>query len=327
MTQWWQRRFARWLVRRVPPSDSIKLSRQNIFIFPSAAGFAYTGLLVLLWLVATNYENNLILAVVFLLAGIFVVSVLHTFFNLSGLTVKAVKTRPAFVGEDAEIELLIENAGPLAHENLLVSYVDKPPVIVNLIDQQKSTCKVYFTPSRRGRINPGRLLVQTWYPLGLLRAWTWLDLDIQTLVYPKPLSAGAMPTAETSAEEGRPDARALGVDDFFGFRDYQQGDSARQIAWKKLAQGRGVYTKEFATHLDHRRWIDWDYLGGMDREARLSRLCYWVLQAEKGSEDYGLRLPGVERSPSRGAFHRDELLKELALFELSSYEASLSNPT
>jgi uncharacterized protein (DUF58 family) len=53
----------------------------------------------------------------------------------------------------------------------------------------------------------------------------------------------------------------------------------------------------------------------MDRESRLSRLCFWVLQASKTSDEYGLRLPGFERSPANSAAHRLQLLKDLAVFE------------
>jgi uncharacterized protein (DUF58 family) len=58
----------------------------------------------------------------------------------------------------------------------------------------------------------------------------------------------------------------------------------------------------------------------MDREARLSRLCYWVLQVDAGNDEYGLRLPGIEIAPNRGPQHREEVLKILALFEVDADE-------
>jgi uncharacterized protein (DUF58 family) len=316
-------RFKRWLNRRVPPRRRIVLTRMNIFIFPSRAGFAFVGLLLLLWLVATNYENNLVMALVLLLTGLFVVSILHTFSNLSGACVTAIRAQPAFVGEDVEISLLIEHSGRREYENLLFNYPGKPPVIVNLPAAGGANLKLYFKPERRGWVNPGRLLVQTWYPLGLLRAWTWLDLDITALVYPKPLRAGPIPAATGAGEEGELSSAMTGGEDFHGLKGYQPGDSMRHIAWKSFARERGLYTKEYAASIDRRIWIDWDFLAGMDRESRLSRLCYWVLQSEQGTDNYGLRLPGIEIPPARGPAHRNRMLKELAVFELDQYETRL----
>jgi uncharacterized protein (DUF58 family) len=54
----------------------------------------------------------------------------------------------------------------------------------------------------------------------------------------------------------------------------------------------------------------------MDREARLSRLWYRVIQLSNSHDEYGLRLPGMEIEPGRGDKHRDALFKALALFEI-----------
>jgi uncharacterized protein (DUF58 family) len=51
----------------------------------------------------------------------------------------------------------------------------------------------------------------------------------------------------------------------------------------------------------------------MDTEARLSRLCAWVLAAGDAAE-IGLRLPGVEIPPGYGAAHRRACLEALALW-------------
>jgi len=48
-------------------------------------------------------------------------------------------------------------------------------------------------------------------------------------------------------------------------------------------------------------------------DARLSRLCAWVLAAEQQGLDYGLRLPGTHLAPAHGQAHRDACLRALAL--------------
>lgn len=310
------RLYQRWLNRRLPPRRVITLNRSNVFIFPSRAGFAFLFLAALLWLIATNYENNLVFMLTFLLISVFVVSVLHTYSNLAGIRLTAVRSKPAFVGEDAEFECLLEKNNHRRYENLLLNWRGMSPRIVNLTDQQQATIKLYQTSKQRGWLHPGRLLVQTYYPLGLIRAWTWLDLDTRSLVYPKPIKTGPVPFSPGSTGEGNTDIK-IGTDDFQGLRDYQPGESLRHVAWKQYAKAQGLYTKEYTTSTDRKIWLDWDFLAGMDTESRLSRLCYWVLEADKTGEEYGLRLPQLTIEPATGIDHREQMLKALALFGLS----------
>jgi uncharacterized protein (DUF58 family) len=92
----------------------------------------------------------------------------------------------------------------------------------------------------------------------------------------------------------------------------------RRIAWKSYARTEELQVKEFAAFVDRRVWLDYDHFAGMDRENRLSRLCSWVLKLSAGNDEYGLRLPGIEIPPGRGPEHRERLLRELALFEVTA---------
>src|SRR5690606_36386172 len=73
-----QSNYQRWLDRRLPEVASCRLRNRRLFIFPSAAGGLFAALLAVLWLTATNFENNLIFGLSFLLAGLFVVTIFHT---------------------------------------------------------------------------------------------------------------------------------------------------------------------------------------------------------------------------------------------------------
>ena len=102
-----QRRFRTWINRRIPPSRSVTLNQKRLFIFPSRAGLFYGICLLVMLLAAINFQNNLSYALTFLLATLFVLAVLHTFANLSGLTIRAVRAQPAFPGQQTEFELQV----------------------------------------------------------------------------------------------------------------------------------------------------------------------------------------------------------------------------
>lgn len=304
-----------WLDRRLPPANSVTLGLRTIFILPTREGMSFAMMMFLMVIAAINYQNSLIFAVAFLLGSLFVVSILHTYRNMSGLTISAGATRAAFAGEDAEFSVSISRSGERTFEAIQLGWDGSMLQVADLVDDEESKIRLYVETSKRGRLDPGRLLVQTNYPVGLFRAWSWVDLDMSALVYPRPQFAGSIPPALGISNEGELLHRE-GVDDFFGLREYRHGDGLRHIAWKSYARTNQLFTKQFAAYVDRRVWLEWDYFSGMDRESRLSRLCYWVVQLSKTANAYGLRLPGEEIAPASGPEHRQEVLKMLALYEL-----------
>jgi len=154
--------------------------------------------------------------------------------------------------------------------------------------------------------------VFTRYPVGFFHAWSYVDFGLATLVYPRPdPTAGLPPQGSRSAgEEGIP---IPGDEDFAMLRNYRAGDPPRQIAWKALARGDDLLTKEFQATASAQLWIDWLDAAAPDPEARLSILAHWVLETDRLGQAYGLRLPGVTITSGRGDAHRTRCLEALAL--------------
>ncbi len=259
--------FQAWLKKRVPAGSKVTLNQQNIVIFPTREGFYFIVLILFMMLAGINYQNSLIFALAFLLASMFMVSILHTFRNLAGLTLQGHRGTPVFAGEDCEFVVTLSREGKRLYEGVGIGWHPDMKQGVDLIDDAIVRQRVYVPASRRGLFNPGRLLVETFYPVGLFRAWSHIDLDLSAIVYPRPIAAGALPEHESMADEGEIVKRE-GVDDFFGLRDYQEGDGIRHIAWKTYARTEELQVKEFAAHVDRQVWLQWDALPGLDRESR-----------------------------------------------------------
>jgi uncharacterized protein (DUF58 family) len=199
------------------------------------------------------------------------------------------------------------------HFALRLQWPDSTEGLVNLVEGDSEKVQLHQAVGERGWYSPGRLLLESTYPLGLLRCWTWIDLDLYAMVYPRPLASPELPGLATD----KPDGAAVpvpGSDDFYGFRDYRQGDSMRQIYWKGLAKGQAVQSKQYGAYADRSVWLDWEMFAGLGAEQRLSHLCYWVLEFEQRDEEYGLRIPGVVIEPGVGEKQREEVLKALALY-------------
>lgn len=309
----WRDIMERWLSRRAPAARSVGLDHGKLFILPTRAGMAFLLVIALLWLLATNYENNLVFALTFLLVSLFAVLPVHTFANLSGVQLQLLEARPAFAGDYAEARIEVGREGQRSRERIRIFWPPEEGAELDLCEQSRAEVQVALPVIKRGRQRAPRLRVESRFPLGLFRCWSPVDLDIEFLVYPRPKSAGPLPVG-AAVGEGESEQKLRGGDDFAGLKPYRPGDSLRHLAWKQYAGGRDLYSKEYESGADARLWLDWDLLAGRDVETRLSNLCHWALQAEREQTPYGLRLPGSEIAPALGNPHLQRVLGALALF-------------
>jgi uncharacterized protein (DUF58 family) len=307
-------RWNRWLSRRIPPAASVLLNQRRIFIIPTRTGLAYGLALVLMLLAAINYQNSLAYGLTFLLASVFVVAILHTYRNLAGLSLHAGGAGAVFVGERARFRVRLESTGR-AHQAVAIGWPPAELRVLDVIESGISECDLHLPATRRGWLRPGRLRVESRFPLGILVAWSWVDLDQAALIYPRPLEGALPPTVAGLGDDEEDGSRALGrgADDYQGLKAYQPGDSKRRLHWKAYSRGQGLLVKDFAALTGRDIWLDLEALDG-DLETRLSLLCYWVLQFSERQQPFALRLPGCELGPDIGEAHRDACLRALALY-------------
>jgi uncharacterized protein (DUF58 family) len=315
----WHARFLRWVVRRIPPARNVILDHQNIFIIPNKQGLGFLFMLGLMFIGAVNYEASLAFALVFLLLGMFVLSIFYTFRNLAGLHVSAVPGAPVFAGEQAEIVVILNRHGSRLYESVQLGFPGSRKLVADLVHEREQRPSVFVPATRRGRFSPGRMVIETVFPFGICRAWSLIDLNFTCLVYPRPVECDLDWLLASQLHSGNT-TLTRGNDDFHNLREYQRGDSLKHVAWKNFARGQGMYTKEYSTNVDNRIWLRWDMFPDLGLEERLSRLCYCVLKLDASGLDFGLQLPGVTIAPAKGSRHYARLLETLALYRLEDAE-------
>ena len=308
------RKVGRWLDRRIPPDPRVTLSQRNVFIFPTRTALAFALLLALLTLGAINYQNALVYGVAFLLGAMFLVTILHTFRNLSGITLELLSAKPGFVGEDIGFRLRLTRPPGRARRGLRLGWPGALMRWVEIDEDDSAEVELYVRANRRGWFNPGRLLVETRYPLGLLRAWTWVDLDARALVYPAPRVTPLPPPRSRTGEEGAL-MDPVGADDFSGLRDYEAGDPVRHILWRQYARNEALVVKEYVGFVEPRSHFDLDAVHG-HLEEQLGQLAGWVVQARDRGLEFSLGLPGNDLAAGAGDAHAAQALRRLALFGL-----------
>jgi uncharacterized protein (DUF58 family) len=299
----------------VTAAGQVTIGQRQIFILPTRHGIAFALILLALLLAAINYGNALAYLLTFLLAGMAIVSLLHTQRNLLGLTVTVTGADPVFVGEPAAFHVCLANTG---RERLALRVESKGLVPAHLdLPARDTRCATLAVPAaRRGWLDCPRFVLASHYPLGITRAWTRrVHLPARCLVYPRPADDSTLNVAAAVEGEGSGSTRREG-EDFAGLRSYQPGDSPARISWKTLARGQGLHTKDFSAPAAESVWLDWEQFAPHDTETRLSLLTRALLEAEDAGLIYGLRLPGRAIDPDNGPAHRHRCLEALALHDL-----------
>ncbi len=320
----WQGRQTRWLNKRVPPIATLTLGRRTIFILPTPQGALIAIAALAISLIALAQRNVVATLLASLMLSLFLVCLILTYRNLSGLLIQSANTRRAsashhcFEGEQALFVLQLNpSATQRKHCQLEIGFESQSMTSIQLIQGLGTIVELHQPALKRGMMSAPRLLIASDYPLGLWRAWSRPDLSMQCLVYPRPIfcespdnvyhrhatQAGVLKAAVQS-----------GNDDFSGLREYQPGDTSRQIHWQSLARGHGLQTKQFVREKQPEIILNWEQFAGRDNEQILSCLCYQIVQLSRQQRVFGLRLPGVFEAPDKGDTHKHRLLRALALF-------------
>ncbi len=299
------------------------MGQRNIYILPSRPGLAFCATLGLLLLASINDQLSLGYMLTFLLTGAGLASMHSTHANLRGLSLDLKAPAAVFAGDDVQVELRLHNSGAARFgigvhvqggARSEIAWTDVPALghAVLALRYPSSSCGKQPLPT---------LQIVTRFPLGLFRAWSVWRPAAQAWVYPRPEQPA--PPFPAQQDSGVQAEQAVGASlqrgqDFEGVRGYRRGDSMRQVLWKKAAlsleQGNSqLWVRETHAPVAQTLWLDWRDGAGLTTEARASRLCAWLLAAERLQAPYGLRLPSGEWPPGLGAEHARLCLEQLSL--------------
>jgi uncharacterized protein (DUF58 family) len=301
-----------------------RLQRRRVYIFPTRQGILFGIVLLVMLIGAINYSNSMAYLLAFTLGSVYLVAMLHTYRNLRGLILNVKPAPPVFAGGEARFPLLLDNRGGGERLGLRVYPAPRagrraPPEghAIDVPPAQLQQDDISAAAPARGLLRAGRLRVVSSWPLGLFRAWSYLDSDAEAVVYPRPAGNPSLPEFSADSADHRA-GNQEGTDDFLGFRPYRPGDSIRNIDWKALAREQGVLLKRFSGSGLRRLVLHWDQTAYLpDTERRLSQLCLWVLEAERQGVNYGLEIPGTRLPVDHGEQHEHRCLKALATYALA----------
>jgi uncharacterized protein (DUF58 family) len=190
-------------LRRVSATRTrpIVLSQQRIFILPTRYGVIFALLLFVMLVGSTNYSNSLGFLLTFLLASLGMISILHAYRNLARLTVHAGKAQAVFCGQQARYVLQVDNQHKQNRYAIMFHLVQQTPVMIDVMGFSTANIELTQPTTRRGWLPISTVTIATRYPLGLVQAWSHLNLMTTCLVYPCPHPA---PTKGITSRLTRP---------------------------------------------------------------------------------------------------------------------------
>ena len=319
-----QQRFHAWFENRLPLSDHITLGQRTVYILPTRPGWMLALTLLTLLVASINFQLNLGYLLTFLLAGSAVVGMHVCHGTLRGLGLNLIAPSAQYAGASAAFDVKLINSAKSVRHGIGLAVMNRQPhwSWADVPAGGSATVQVAFTPERRGLHRIPTLTAETRFPLGTFRVWTVWRPAASVLVYPAPeLHPPPLPPGEPRTGGAAQATRPQNTGEFDGVRGYRRGDPVKLVVWKKaakadensLSESAGLVVRDTQQAQRHELWLDSAQTGAAALEAKVSRLCAWVLLSDKMGLSYGLRLPALEIAPASGEAHKRQCLEALAL--------------
>ena len=307
--------LAKWWQSRLPLKDTLTLNQHNVYILPTGAGWMLAATLLVLLVSSINYQLNLGYLLTFLLGGSALVAMHVSHATLRGLTLSLVAPEAVFMGATANISVNLHNPNRRPRHAIgLCVHATQQWAHTDVGGTGSSTVVLGWPAMSRGLQAVPMLSAQTLFPMGTFRVWTLWRPAAQVLVYPapegtppplpqQPTQSGGTEASPQLAQRGEPD----------GLRVYRRGDALKNIFWKKAAKTGELVSRDSLAMRQHAYLLDRLHTGLSHPEQQLSRLCAWVLLADRMGLRFGLKLGTQEIAPDTGPAHLQRCLRALAL--------------
>lgn len=227
-------------------------------------GRYYLGLVLLMIVAAANTKTNLLNLFTAFLLALVVLSWTMLKANLGNLTVRIESPGEVFANEPFPVRYLISNqtiypkfglslcdaqlkfSASDPHHRDFFTIADVPP---------RSTAAVghELVWPRRGVCIWNEIKIASSFPFDLMAATIHLKVAHELVVLPKPRSYShlPLPTKASMFREGSfvSSVTRTASQDFSGLREYQPGDSPKNIHWKASARAEKLIVKEYEENL------------------------------------------------------------------------------
>jgi uncharacterized protein (DUF58 family) len=306
----------------------------------SVTGLIYTSMMLFMGLAAINSQANLLFGVFGLMIGVLVIAGVISRIVLRKLDVRRVFPDYVVVGEPANVQYEFHNRKRFWPSlSVTVSELGASDAFTRqaqayLLHAAAGTTAhvpMLVVPKRRGLHVLEKFQLSTSFPFGFVKRAIDRSHRETALVYP-PLAEvdGKLLSMCLSAEQSgaRMRPRRGGQDEFYGVKEYRQGESPRMIYWRRSARTGTLVSKEM-THIAPPRIIIFVDTFIKERtlanHAEVERAIAMAASLASRTIDQGLAVglcvwneEWMTVQANRGKRHAHELLAQLARLPLNT---------
>jgi uncharacterized protein (DUF58 family) len=302
-----------WIRRRNRPGNPQIVDTRNLYILPTAFGWAYGVLLFILLIGAVNYQNNLVFLLTFILAIIGMVSACEAHGNILNLSIKLIDVEDSEAGRDAKVAILVESCHKKRF-GILMGFAGQQTIQLGKLPVESTSFIIPISSTKRGYFSLPPLIISSIYPFGIFRVWSYAFFDEHYYVYPHAENPDYWPAPEPHQQGNK--MHTTGDDEYYDLKSVENPWSdPKMIAWKIAAKGQGWFLKRMHSHdIDH--WLfKLSDLQGNNIETKLANLAYWLQTAEANGQIYGLAIGDTMIPIAQGKEHLQQCLRQLAVYQ------------
>lgn len=225
----------------------------RVYIVPTIIGLSYSLVILALLLLASTYNNIYLFLFTTSLVTLGIMSLFITNSNLQNIDCKVPNELVVQEGSSSGFNIKLRSKVKFDQYALKISlYSDNETIITDdftdIYQGKETIYTINFKSNLPEQISIHMIRLETCFPLGLFRSWTYFPCDLKIYVYPMPEGNSNAFLSQTNHQHstiGKTHSPSLGPNDFRSLRPYQRGDRFQQIDWKGVAKGKGMMVKEW----------------------------------------------------------------------------------
>lgn len=307
------------------------------------SGFIFVALTVFLAVGAVNSQNNLLFWVFGVAIGGVIVSGVVSGTGLMGVRLIAHDPGPGEADRQAHLSYTLISRNrwlpvfAVELREVALPRGSRGACVTRLGPGERVGFEMAWTPLRRGVIALDRIVVETRFPFGLMHKTLEFSAPRAVVVEPARIEIRTEIVRQgdlgvSSGQVRR--ARRGSVGDYYGLREYAQGDPRRTISWRASARRGSLLVVEHGEPPGSSLWVwvtapdkaraDWD----MMLERALSLALASVRAGTAAGRDVGVWLPwaGIRIPPARGSALESRVAEMLARVDADEPPAQDSRP-
>ncbi|MFC4699568.1 DUF58 domain-containing protein [Glaciecola siphonariae] len=312
----WLSRRNHWLDKRIPAENESRFNLTNTFILPSSFGWAMIAIVVFLFILGTNYQNNIVLGMSYFTSALLILSLFHSYRYFTQHTLVFMPFTPEFDNRDILLRCELKSTQQYTGGEFILS-AHKRSVESPLDSEAEATpISLHLPPFKRGLHMSPRIKVECFFGFGLFRCWSYLQPKHKILVYPSAQKS-SINLHQINKDDNDVPSQASAKqqsDNLQGIRNFVETDPLHHVSWKHVAKGQGMLTKDFGETSGVSGWLRLNDVMQGNLEESLRIMSYQVQHLSQEQVEFGFDLGTNQILPQSGMGHLQNCLFQLATY-------------